>query len=58
MLTLQESFLTEKRYNDGISESTVLKYRYFFSLLAGSPVDPEDPSTATPLNYRRHLAAE
>lgn len=57
MNSLVEQFLLEKRYNEGVSESTIVKYRFFFSLLSCSDIDLENPSTLLSRSFRLFLAS-
>ncbi len=58
MESLTDQFLLEKRYNEGLSPSTVSKYSYFFSLLSDSALDLESPESLTSRNFRSFLASE
>lgn len=55
MESLTEQFLIEKRYNDGLSPSTIKAYRLYFSYVS-EPLDLEDPSTLTTRSFRTFLA--
>lgn len=55
MESLIEQFLIEKRYNDGLSVSTVKAYRLYFSYVT-EPLDLEDASTMTTRAFRTLLA--
>ncbi|MDD2745112.1 MAG: tyrosine-type recombinase/integrase [Candidatus Gracilibacteria bacterium] len=55
---LFQQFLLEKQYNEGIKETTLISYRFYFSLLPLSGMSPDDTTTLTVRNFRTLLASE